>query len=54
MEKDKLRPEWIPSAYSGADKVEKKDNVEKEEAKPALRNSRDAADKRSLRRKKVK
>ncbi len=54
MEKDKLRPEWVPSAYSGADKVEKKDNVEKEEAKPIPNNHKNAIIGLGFKRRKVK
>jgi hypothetical protein len=47
MEKDKLRPEWIPSAYTDPGKTDK---VEKQEAKPVVRNNKTVA-KRSFQRK---
>jgi hypothetical protein len=50
MEKEKLRPEWIPSAYSAMGKVEKEDKVEKQELKPVLQNNKTVA-KRSFQRK---
>jgi len=50
MEKDKLRPEWIPSAYSEMGEVDKDEKVEKEEIKPVLQNNKTVA-KRSFQRK---
>lgn len=49
MEKDQIRPEWIPSAYSGIDKPEKKENI-----KPGVNNNKAVAAKRSFARKKAK
>ncbi|TWJ03335.1 hypothetical protein JN11_00873 [Mucilaginibacter frigoritolerans] len=54
MERDKLRPEWIPSAYSDMGKVEKEDRVEKEEVKPVLHNSKAGLVKHGLKKKKLK
>ena len=54
MEKDKIRPEWVPSAYSEMAKTKKEDEVEKEEVKPNLHNGKNAITRSGFKQRKVK
>ena len=54
MEKDKIWPEWVPSAYSEMVKTKKEDGVEKEEVKPNLHNGKNAITRSGFKQRKVK
>jgi len=54
MEKDKIRPEWVPSAYSEMAKITKEDGVEKEEVKANLHNGKNAITRLGFKQRKVK
>jgi hypothetical protein len=53
MEKDKIRPERVPSAYSEMAKTKKEDEVEKEELKPNLHNGKNAITRSGLNRERL-